>query len=118
MNIEQLRLFCLSMPNVTEDFPFDENVLAFKVLSKIFVLTNIYSDPFEVNLKCEPERAIELREKYAEIRPGYHMNKKHWNTVNFDGDLTDAFLEGLIRHSYEMVVEKMPARDKKTLMDG
>ena len=107
MNIESFRDFCLSNKGVTEEFPFDELTLVYKVMGKIFVLTDV--DNFKsINLKCDPERAMELREKYHAILPGYHMNKKHWNTVEIDGSISDPFLEELIMHSYELVVEKLP----------
>ncbi len=107
MNIESFRDFCLSKKGVTEEFPFDELTLVYKVMGKMFALSNV--DNFKsINLKCDPERAMELREKYHAIQPGYHMNKKHWNTVEIDGSISDAFLEELIMHSYELVVEKLP----------
>ena len=107
MNIEEYREYCLSFPGVTEEFPFDEKVLVFKVMGKIFSLTNI--DLFKsVNLKCNPEWAEELREEYIGIVPGYHMNKKHWNTVMIDGSIPAAKIIELIDHSYELVVEKLP----------
>lgn len=107
MNIESFRDFCLSNKGVTEEFPFDELTLVYKVMGKMFALTDV--DNFKsINLKCDPERAMELREKYHAILPGYHMNKKHWNTVEIDGSISDTFLEELIMHSYELVVEKLP----------
>ena len=107
MNIESFRDFCLSKKGVTEEFPFDELTLVYKVMGKMFALTDV--DNFKsINLKCDPERAMELREKYHAILPGYHMNKKHWNTVEIDGSISDTFLEELIMHSYELVVEKLP----------
>lgn len=107
MNIESFRDFCMTKKGVSEDFPFDEATLVFKVMGKIFSLTDV--DYFNsVNLKCDPEWALELREKYAAIMPGYHMNKKRWNTVEIDGSLADSFIEELISHSYECVVEKLP----------
>jgi predicted DNA-binding protein (MmcQ/YjbR family) len=107
MDIESFRNFCISKKGVTEEFPFDELTLVFKVMGKMFVLTDV--DNFKsINLKCDPERAMELREKYHAILPGYHMNKKHWNTVEIDGSISDTFLEELIMHSYELVVEKLP----------
>lgn len=103
MNIEELRDYCLSKQNVTEDTPFDETTLAFKVGNKIFALTNMESKPTRVNLKCDPERAIDLRENYPElIIPGYHMNKKHWNTVYVE-ELDRNLLYQLIGHSYDLV---------------
>lgn len=115
MNIESFRDFCLTKKGVSEDFPFDEQTLVFKVMGKMFALTDV--DYFKsVNLKCDPEQAIELRENYAAIRSGYHMNKKHWNTVEMDGSLSDLFIQELISHSYELVVEKLP-RDLKSELD-
>ncbi len=107
MDIESFRDFCLLKKGVTEEFPFDKETLVFKVMGKIFALTDV--DLFKsINLKCDPEWAIELREKYAAILPGYHMNKKHWNTVTLDGSFSDALIRKLINHSYELVVEKLP----------
>lgn len=107
MNIEYFRNYCLSKKNVTEAFPFDEVTLVFKVCNKMFALTGLDSDVFTVNLKCDPERAIELREKHEEIRPGFHMNKKHWNTINFDENLSEQLLKELIDHSYDLVIKGM-----------
>jgi predicted DNA-binding protein (MmcQ/YjbR family) len=107
MNIESFRDFCLSKKGVTEEFPFDELTLVFKVMGKMFALTDV--DNFRsINLKCNPEWAIDLREKYPAILPGYHMNKKHWNTVEIDGSVSDPILKELILHSYNLVVEKLP----------
>ena len=106
MDAETLRNYCLSLNGVTESFPFDEHVLAFKVKGKIFALTDI--DKFEsVNLKCEPGEAIELREKYEAVLPGYHMDKKHWNTVMMKSNLPDALIKEWIKNSYELVVAKL-----------
>ena len=115
MNIETFRNYCLAKKGVEETFPFDEVVLAFKVMGKIFALTNLNNDDFEVNLKCDPEKAVELRETYSEIRPGFHMNKKHWNTVAFEGSLTDKLLCELIDHSYNLVVKKLKKADRAFL---
>ena len=103
MNLESLRDLCLGLPDSTEDLPFDENTLAFRALGKIFVLTDlIESDRF--NAKCDPAWALELRERYPnEILPGYHMNKKHWNTVYVDGRLSAGQLQEFIQHSYDLV---------------
>lgn len=112
MNIEEFREYCLSKPHTTEGFPFDETTLVFKVAGKMFALTNI--DLFEsTNLKCDPEKAEELREQYPDyIFPGYHMNKKHWNTVSVE--LEDKLLVELINHSYELVYKSLP---KKTRLE-
>ena len=95
MNIEHLREYCISKEFVTEEFPFDNDTLVFKVQGKMFALISI-SDPRSVNLKCDPEYAIELREQYDAVQPGYHMNKKHWNTVELRGGLDDKFICELI----------------------
>ncbi|MFD0795345.1 MmcQ/YjbR family DNA-binding protein [Mucilaginibacter litoreus] len=106
MNIEDLRDYCLEKPGATESFPFGEDTLVFKVGEKIFLLTGLNEQSF--NVKCDPEKAIELREKYTEITPGYHMNKKHWNTVRTDGFLTDKQIKEMIDHSYEIVLNSLP----------
>lgn len=115
MNIEEIRTYCLEKKGVSESFPFDESVLAFKVLDKMFALVNIDKRPWALNLKCDPEKAIEYREHYEEIQPGYHMSKKHWNTVNFEGRLENTLLKHLINHSYELVVSKMTKKQKEQL---
>ncbi len=104
MNIEELRLYCIAKKAVTESFPFDEDTLVFKVMGKMFALASI-SEPDSVNLKCDPEYAIELRERHTSVRSGYHMNNKHWNTVLFKDDATDKLIYQLIDHSYEMVIK-------------
>ena len=112
MDIEAFRNYCLSKKGIEETFPFDENTLVFKVMGKMFALTNLTKETFEVNLKCDPEKAIELREAYTEIRAGYHMSKKHWNTIEFEGSLTDEFLGEMIDHSYDLVVKKLKKADR------
>lgn len=112
MHIEAFREYCLAKPGVEETFPFDEVTLVFKVMGKMFAATGLDSDLFRVNLKCDPERVPELRDQYEEIQPGYHMNKKHWNTVSFEGDLEENFLKSLIDHSYDLVVKKLPKKDR------
>lgn len=109
MNPESLREYCLSLPATTEEFPFDEQTLVFKVKGKMFALTNV--DTFaSINLKCNPERAVELREQHDSILPGYHMNKKHWNTVLLDGSLSENFVRELILDSYKLVVAGLPKK--------
>ena len=117
MDIDTFRNYCLSKKGVSESLPFDENVLVFKVLSKVFALTNLAQKPMAVNLKCDPEKSIDLRELHPEITPGYHMNKKHWNTVLFESNLPSTLLYQLIDHSYELVVAKMTKKEK-TLLEG
>lgn len=117
MHIEAFYTFCHSLPGVTEDFPFGEETLVFKVMGKMFALTNI--DEFEsINLKCDPIRALELRALHEEIKPGFHMNKKHWNTVSTRGELHDDFLKELIKHSYDLVVAKLPKKDRENLTNA
>ena len=114
MNIEALRNHCIGKKAVREDFPFGEDTLVFKVLDKAFALISL-NEPDSVNLKCDPERAIELRERYECVQPGYHMNKKHWNTVYFDGTVSDAMILEWIDHSYDMVVKGMNKKEQARL---
>ncbi|HUZ58952.1 MAG TPA: MmcQ/YjbR family DNA-binding protein [Hanamia sp.] len=107
MNIEELREYVLSLKNVTESFPFGEDTLVFKTNHKIFLLVSLSSSPLQFNIKCDPDYAIELREQYSCILPGYHMNKKHWNTIIIDGTLTKTQLKNFIKDSYELVVGKI-----------
>lgn len=115
MHVEAFRDYCLSKPAVTESFPFGPDTLVFKVMDKMFALTTLDSDRFTVNLKCKPELAIEWREFFPEIRPGYHMNKRHWNTVDFDGLLEDEFLRSMIDLSYQLVVDGLPRSTRDAL---
>jgi predicted DNA-binding protein (MmcQ/YjbR family) len=114
LNIEEYRNYCLQKKGVTEEFPFDENVLVFKVMGKIFALTDV--NEFEtINLKCDPEEAVLLREKYDAVQPGYHMNKKHWNTILLDGSVPDKYIFQWIDHSYDRVVEGLTKKLKEEL---
>ena len=103
LNIESIRDYCLAKADVSESFPFDQNTLVFKVFNKIFLLIGVDS-PSSFNVKCDPEWALALREQYTEVQPGYHMNKKHWNTVSINGRLTDTQLLEMIDHSYTLVI--------------
>jgi len=114
MNIEELREYCLKKKGVDESFPFDETVLVFKVMGKIFALTSTEGE-FTINLKCEPEKAIELREKYSGVKPGYHMNKKHWNTIYFDGSVSDVDTKDWVDHSYDLVVKSLTKSQQQQL---
>jgi predicted DNA-binding protein (MmcQ/YjbR family) len=107
MNIESVREYCLSLPHATEDFPFDETTLAFRIGGRIFAMIDLERMEWFV-LKCNPDMAIELREKYAEIAPAWHMNKRHWNQINLFGYLSEELICSLIRHSYSLVVQKLP----------
>ncbi len=107
MDIESFRTYCLGKKGVTESFPFDQQTLVFKVMGKMFALTNI--DSFvSVNLKCDPEKAVELRETFDAVKPGYHMNKKHWNTIEMNGSIADQSIIEWIDHSYDLVVAGLP----------
>jgi predicted DNA-binding protein (MmcQ/YjbR family) len=106
MNIEELRDYVLSLKGVEEGFPFGEDTLVFKVNKKIFLLVSLSSVPLQFNVKCDPARAIELREEYSCVLPGYHMNKKHWNTIIVEGTLSKTQLRDFIKDSYELVGTK------------
>ncbi len=117
MNIEELREYCISKKGVTESFPFGEETLVFKVVNKVFLLTGIDSNPIEFNVKCDPEKAIELREDYSCVRPGYHMNKQHWNTIVADGSVSDKLLEEWISDSYDLICAKLTKKEKQELAE-
>jgi len=111
MNIEIVREFCIAKKAVTESFPFDEDTLVYKVMGKIFALTSL-QEPNTINLKCDPERAIELRAKYESVEPGFHMNKTHWNTITYNQDLADKDILDLISHSYDLVFASLSKKQK------
>ncbi len=115
MNIEELRAYCILKKGITEEFPFDESTLVFKVMDKMFALISLKRFPPQVNLKCNPERAIELRETYdGIILPGYHMSKVHWNTI-FIEQISPIILTELIDHSYDLVVSKLTKKNQNLL---
>jgi len=115
MHIEEFREYCISKKGITEEFPFDEHTLVFKVMGKMFALVALERMPSQVNLKCDPERAIALREEYdGEIIPGYHMSKVHWNTVML-GNLPPKLIMELVDHSYDLVVSKFTKKLKAEL---
>lgn len=115
--LDELRDYCGSLPGATEDFPFDDVTLVFKVRGKIFALmaTDEHPDRPSINLKCEPTLAEMLRETYAAVAPGYHMNKRHWNTVTVDGSIPEPEIFEMIDHSYAQVVKGLPKRDREGL---
>lgn len=115
MNIEQIREYCLKKKGVTEEFPFDEETLVFKVAGKIFLLASLESIPLQINLKCDPEKAFELREEYESVQPGYHMNKKHWITILIDGTVPIKKLFEWIDNSYSLVLAGLNKSDLKKL---
>jgi predicted DNA-binding protein (MmcQ/YjbR family) len=114
MNIEELRDYCLSKKGVTEDLPFGDETLVFRVINKMFLLANLDGE-LSINLKCDPAKALELREEYPAIIPGYHMNKKHWNTVLMDGSLGNKLVRSLIDHSYDLVVKSLSKVEQQKL---
>lgn len=111
MNVESLREYCLSLPLATEDFPFDETTLVFRVVGKIFAMLDL-ERPDVVSLKCNPDYALQLREEHPEISGAWHMNKKYWNQVNLSGRLEDELVQGLVRHSYAEVVKKLTRKER------
>ncbi len=114
MNIEFFRNYCLKKKGVTEEFPFDEETLVYKVMGKMFALTNL--ERFEsINLKCDPELAIQLRESYDAVKPGYHMNKTHWNTITMDGSVSDRLVKEWIDLSYQLVVASLTKGKREEL---
>lgn len=112
MNIEELREFCLSRKGATESFPFGEEVLVFKVMEKMFALLNLEpnAEGFMVIVKCDPEKAVDLREKYNSVLPGYHFNKKYWNSIYLEGDMDNDEIKFWIEHSIEEVIKKLPKK--------
>ena len=114
MNTETFRKYCLTKKGISESFPFDESTLVMKVLDKMFALTDL-DEEFKISLKCDPEKAVELRETYEFIIPARHFNKKHWNTIIIDDSISDHFIKDLIDHSYGLVISKMTKKDQKKL---
>lgn len=114
MDIEIIRNYCLNKKGTDEGFPFNEETIVFKVMGKIFLLTNIELTD-SINLKCDPETAIDWRERYDAVKPGFHMNKTHWNTVELDGSIPDNKILEMIDHSYDMVVKGLKKADKEKL---
>lgn len=109
MYLEELRAHCLQKKGVSEGFPFDQRTLVFKVFGKMFALMDV--EEFDgINLKCDPEKAVDLRERYQAIQPGFHMNKKHWNTIRLFDDVDDAMLIALVDHSYDLVFASLPKK--------
>ncbi len=113
MNIESLREYCLSKPGAEETLPFGPDTLVYKVGGKIFLLTGLDNEELSFNVKCDPDKAIELREEFGCVLPGFHMNKKHWNTILVDGSASSAQLKEWIDHSYELIAAALPGKKKK-----
>ena len=115
MTLEELKKLCLSFKGSWLDFPFGEDVMVFKVASKLFALVSIDANPLWINVKCDPHMAIALRETYSAIQPGYHMNKKHWNTITLDGSIPEEEIKKFIEHSYNLIVKKLRKKEKESL---
>ncbi len=116
MNAESIREYCLKKKEVTEGFPFGENTLVFKVKGKIFLLLSLNEELLKFNAKCDPDRAIELREQFDYIQPGYHMNKKLWNTVTVTPAISNRFIRDMIDDSYTLIVRSLPKREQQELL--
>ncbi len=116
MNIEEIRKYCISKPGTSESFPFDEDTLVFKVGGKMFCLISL-SESNNINVKCDPERALTLREAHEFIKPGYHMNKNHWNTVHIVTGVNKSFYQEMIDHSYGLVYNSLPRKIKQEILD-
>jgi predicted DNA-binding protein (MmcQ/YjbR family) len=113
MNQEEIRDYCISKRGVTEEFPFNDTALVFKVAGKMFALLDLSEDNRGLTLKCDPELALELREHYREVTPAYHFNKKHWNGINLSGNISDSYIKEWIDHSYQIVVDSLPKPKKE-----
>lgn len=116
MNIETFRNYCLTKKGVSESFPFDESALVMKVLDKMFALTDLDNE-FMISLKCDPEKAVELREKYEFVVPARHFNKKHWNTIIINDSISNNFIKEWVNHSYELVISKMTKKQQRILSE-
>lgn len=117
MTHESIRDYCLQKNGVTEEFPFDSDTLVFKVMNKMFLLTSLDTLPVRINLKCDPERAVELREKYQAVFPAFHMNKTHWNSVEDDGSIPQQEIMEMIDHSYQLVFSGLPKKIRQQMED-
>lgn len=115
MNIEALQEYCLTKAGVEETLPFGPDVLVYKLLGKVFLLLPLNSEQLQFNVKCDPDLAVELREEYDCVQPGYHMNKKHWNTILVDGSVPSKKLKEWIDHSYYLILNSFPAKQREQL---
>lgn len=115
MHIEKIRNYCLAKKEVTESLPFGEDTLVFKVFNRMFLLMALNKDPLSISVKTSPDRSVILREKYNQITPGYHLNKKHWNSIEIDGELPSDLIFSLIDESYKLVVDSLPKKFKSQL---
>jgi predicted DNA-binding protein (MmcQ/YjbR family) len=115
MTRDDVLAYCADLPGATEDYPFGDGVAVFKVGGRMFALVSLEGSPGSVNLKCDPELALHWRARYAAVRPGYHANKRHWNTVDLDGTLDDGELPEMIDHSYQLIVDRLPRAERARL---
>jgi predicted DNA-binding protein (MmcQ/YjbR family) len=115
MDLDKVRSYCLKKKGVTETLPFDEETPVYKVMGKMFLLSNL-TPPVSINIKCDPELAVELREKYYAVTPGFHMNKVHWNTVILDGSISDKYIYEWIDLSYNLIIKGLPKKEKEMLV--
>jgi predicted DNA-binding protein (MmcQ/YjbR family) len=115
MTRDEVLAACLAYRGAVEDYPFGDEVVVFKVGGRMFALVSLLGDPGSVHLKCDPDLARELRDRYAAVIPGYHLNKRHWNTVELDGSVDDDELRDMVTHSYELVVQRLPKRQRTAL---
>lgn len=118
MEIDDILDYCLAKTGAYDDFPFGEDTLVLKVCGKMFALTNLSRHPLTMNLKCDPQRAIELRTQHDAVEPGYHMNKRHWNTLTLDGRLDSSLIAECIDHSYDLVVAGMTRAQRASLEES
>ena len=118
MDLPDFREYCLTKAGATEGTPFGETVLVFKVAGKMFALVSLDEVPATANLKCDPDLALELRDRYEQVRPGYHMNKKHWNTIEIESGIPDAELRKMIDHSYDLVVQSLPRAIRAKILNA
>ncbi|HEY4758311.1 MAG TPA: MmcQ/YjbR family DNA-binding protein [Chthoniobacterales bacterium] len=116
MDIVEFREYCLTKPSATEGTPFGETVLVFKVAGKMFALVSLDEVPATANLKCDPDVALELRDRYEQVRPGYHMNKKHWNTVEIESGIPETELRKMIDQSYDLIVQNLPRASRSKIL--
>jgi predicted DNA-binding protein (MmcQ/YjbR family) len=116
MDSEIIRKYCLEKRATTESFPFGESTLVFKVGGKIFLLLSLDNRPLQFNVKCDPEKAMELREEYVSVIPAFHMNKKHWNTIILDGHISTKLVREWIVDSYQLVVDSLPLKERKKFL--
>lgn len=115
MDLETVRKYCLEKKSTTESFPFGESTLVFKVSGKMFLLISLDSLPLQFNVKCDPEKAEELREEYSSVIPAFHMNKKHWNTIILNGQINAKQIREMIDESYALVIRSLPLKERKKL---